>query len=168
MLGRGYLFALAPDEVALLSRCEGQGEVLVLLEVLRVAGAPCSEVDKAWLALHRCLSSDDRDAPLARAVLGRKVLLDRDGALATVLPAEEVGEVARALDTIGEAEFRVRWVNAGDGEGPDGESEELDLLYAWSWFQRLRDHHRAAARAGRAVLFTARLWAASARPGAAA
>ena len=38
----------------------------------------------------------------------------------------------------------------------DGESDELDFLYTWQWFERARDVYARAARERLGVLFTVR------------
>jgi len=154
MLGRGYLYALRPEEARLAEVCVGAAEIRVLLEVWRRAGARVSELDVAWLAIHRSLAHGDAGGLLSRAVLGGRLVTDDQEILATLVHAAEVDAVARALETLSEDDFRDR-CSASQGAELDGESEELDLLYAWGWFQRLRGHYRDAARAGCAVLFAA-------------
>lgn len=154
MLGRGYLYALRPDEARLAEACMDAAEMRVLLEVWRRAGTRISELDVAWLAIHRSLAHGDSGSLLARAVLGGRLVTDDQELLATLVGVGEVTAVARALETLSEDDFRDR-CTATHAPEPDGESEELDLLYAWGWFQRLRGHYRDAACAGCAVLFAA-------------
>jgi hypothetical protein len=167
MLGRGYLYALRPGEARVMEASSSARDVRVLLEVLRTAGARIAELDKAWLPIHRALALGERDGVLSRAVLGGQVVTDGEGLVATLVSAVEVEAVARALEALTEDDFRDRYAACLDGE-PDGETEELDLLYAWGWFQRLRAHYGAAASAGDAVLFAAQVWPADERRGAAA
>ena len=157
MLGRGYLYALHPEEARLAEACTDAAEMRVLLEAWRHAGARISELDVAWLAIHRSLAHGDSGSLLARAVLGGRLVTDDQELLATLVRASEVAAVAGALETLSEDDFRDRCF-ATHAPEPDGESEELDLLYAWGWFQRLRGHYREAAGAGCAVLFAAQKW----------
>jgi len=158
MTGRGYLFALDPDEVRFALSCSSAADLGILLDALR-GGVRTAELDKAWIAIDRCLSSG-KPGPLSAALLGGRPVLRAAGLVASLTPAEVVGEVAEALEAVDEDGFRACYEASVTGE-PDGESEELDILYAWGWFQRLRALYRSAARERRAVLFAGEL-----RPGA--
>jgi len=166
MIGRGYLFALGPEELNLALSHAHRRELQMLVDRFAPTGQ-VAELDKAWLAIDRCLALGFPEGPITRAVLGRAVVADRAGILATLVPPEEVPVVARELERVGEETFREGF-EACAGPDPDGESEELDVLYAWGWFQRLRALYRRAAGEGRAVLFTAELWPGAAREAAAA
>jgi hypothetical protein len=157
MTGRGYLFALDPDEVRLALACTTAADLGLLLEAFR-ADIRTAELDKAWLSIDRCLSG--KPGPLSVALLGGRPVLRAAELVASLTPAEAVAEVARALEEVDEDRFRTCFEATLTGE-PDGESDELDLLYAWGWFQRLRSLYRAASAERRAVLFAGEL-----RPGA--
>jgi len=158
MTGRGYLFALDPDEVRVALSCGTAAELEALLDALR-NGVHTAELDKAWVALDRCLSYG-RPGPLSGAILGGRPVLRAADLVVSLAPAEDVAGIASALEEVDEDRFRACYEAAITGE-PDGESEELDILYAWGWFQRLRALYRSAARERRAVLFAGEL-----RPGA--
>ncbi|MFT3915207.1 MAG: DUF1877 family protein [Anaeromyxobacteraceae bacterium] len=157
MTGRGYLFALDPAEVRLALGCMTSGDLGALLAGWR-GGALTAELDKAWLTIDRCLGAGGKSGASAALLGGIPVVRARD-VIASLIPADQVVEVARVLEGLDLDTFRDCFEASLTGE-PDGESEELDLLYAWGWFQRLRGLYRAAAAARRAVLFAGEL-----RPG---
>ena len=155
MIGRGYLFALRPEEVGMAISCTSASNLHLLLATLGPAGQ-VAELDKAWLAIDRCLALGFPPGPLAWAVLGGRVVAEGAGLVATLVPPEDVVAVAQAVERIEEETFRDGFA-AIAGPEPDGESEELDVLYAWGWFQRLRALYRRAADARQAVLFAGEL-----------
>lgn len=157
MPARGYLFALGEAQLEALRGSEAAADRdRWVTRLLTAWDRPhVEEVDKAWPAIRRSLArgGDADDPDLARALPAAP-----DGAAgppALVVPPEIVPRVARALDGLGEEAFRERFFATLDGE-PDDESAELDYLYTWQWFQRVRALYRRAAAEGRAVLFTAR------------
>lgn len=155
MAGRGYIFALEPDEVRALLECTSHAQVQAVLDPL-CDGPRRSELDRAWVALDRCLSNGRPGGPLARAILGGKPVAATPWQVLRLVPADQVELVAVELGDVTEDLFRARF-EATAGPEPEGESEELDLLYAWGWFQKLRAFYRAAAEAGRAVVFAGEL-----------
>lgn len=166
MIGQGYLFALGAEELNLALSYAHRADLQRLVERMSPTGQ-VAELDKAWLAIDRCLALGFPAGALTQAVLGGVVVADRAGILATLVAPEEVPTVAAALQEVEEEAFRDGFA-ACAGPDPDGESEELDLLYAWGWFQRLRALYRRAADEGRAVLFAGELWPGAARPAEAA
>jgi hypothetical protein len=155
MAGRGYLFALEPDEVRELCACAGAAQVHALLDPL-CQGPRWAELDRAWVAIDRCLAAGRPTGPLARAILGGKPVKATPWQVVRLVPEAETALIAAELAEIDEDTFRSRFETTA-GPEPEGESEELDLLYAWGWFQKLRVFYRAAAESGRAVVFAAEL-----------
>src|SRR5512139_1864147 len=155
MAGRGYLFALEPEEVRELVARPGAAQVQALLDPL-YEGPRWAELDRAWTSIDRCLAAGRPTGPLARAILGGKPVAATPWQVIRLVPEAEAALVAAELADVDEASFRARF-EATAGPEPEGESEELDLLYAWGWFQKLREFYRAAAEAGRAVVFAAEL-----------
>jgi len=118
-----------------------------------------AQSDKAWDAMHRCLSdgtlkpAGGRD-PLPKAVLGGKNLQVGSNYIASLVTPAEVLEVANALNDISEDWLRERYaaLDSSDYAGPWNED---DFEYTWSYFEGVRELFRRAADDGRAVLFTA-------------
>lgn len=115
--------------------------------------------DKAWDVIHRCLAAgtlvwDAGDWPLRGAVLGGESLYFGDDQVVMLLTADEVVEVADALDTVGQPWFRARFVDLAR-HGYRGPTDEDAFDYAWYWFEFLRAFFRKTADENRAMLFTA-------------
>jgi hypothetical protein len=157
--GRGLLFALGPDALAVALALGEAADLARLRDRLERTGARVADVDKSWPILHRCLGCAGGGSPLARAVLGGRPLSEVRGTVTSLVDAAEVGDIWRALEALDEETFRGCYdTTQGD---PDGESEEMDRLYAWDGFKKVRALYRAAAAEGRAVLFVARAAAGS-------
>jgi hypothetical protein len=161
MYGRGYLFAITDDalEEFLGKRSADARERWIggLLEAWDPAYA--AEVDKAWPAIHRCLSTAAHGEPpeqaLRTVLLGGIAVSASASRVASIVGREAVPKVAEALARILEPELRQRFYDSLDHDA-EAESEELEFLYTWQWFERVRDLYRRAAGEGRAVLFTVR------------
>jgi len=118
-----------------------------------------AESDKAWDAMHRALSDGTLSwkggtYPLNHVVLGgRRLYHGRDYILSLKTP-EQVHDIAAALSTIDDPEFRRRYlaIDPRDYDGPHGEA---GFGYTWHWLQNVRRLYDFAARERRHVLFTA-------------
>ena len=116
------------------------------------------ETVHAWDAIHRCLTDGTlrgtSGLPLEIVVLGGLSLYEGDDyIMALKLPAE-VRSAAPRLASIGEREFRARYLTLDPNEY-DGEIGDDDFAYTWEHFQALREFWARAAANGRSVLFTA-------------
>lgn len=118
-----------------------------------------AESDKAWDAIHRCLSNGTLDPaggspPLNRCVLGGEWLHEGDDYIVCFVSRAEVKEVSTALDPVSESWFRDRYFALDPGDY-GGEVGEQDYKYTWDWFQSVRQLFKSAAIEGRSVVFTA-------------
>lgn len=134
------------------------------------------ETDKAWDAIHRCLSDFPPDTPefypqegvtrafalpenhgtypLKVCVLGGKKLMeDESNYFMRLIEPNEVIDAARALENIDKAWLSEKYWTHCRGAWP--EYGEEDLEYTWAYFEDMRDYFRRMAGNGRAVLFTA-------------
>jgi hypothetical protein len=115
------------------------------------------ETDKAWDAIHRCLT-DGRllyasgPFPLAYAVLGGRRLDVGDDYTACLASAARVRKVSKALIDVDEAWMRKRYRALSKTDYGECSAEDFD--YTWTSFQGLPTFFAKAAKAGRAVLFT--------------
>jgi len=157
---RGVHFALAEDDVRRLLAADGNEAILSIVAEIekRWDEAWLAESDKAWDAMHRCLSNgtlyyDEGEYPLNRTVLGGKHLYDAEDTVVAYVAPSEVKDVAAALAPLTEEAFRTRY-DAIDPDEYNGEHGKEDFDTTWSWFQRVRDLYRKAAAGGRAVVFT--------------
>lgn len=155
-------FALTEDqEAALMATCDDT-EVRAFVDEVEMGdweGEPLEcETDKAWDAIHRCLSDGTlgcgrRLSPLDMAVLGGGHHHEGDDYIVAHLRADEVGRVASALETVDQGWMRRRYDDIDPAEYQGLLSDE-DFDYTWSWFTRIRDFYLQAAAARRAVIFT--------------
>src|SRR5262245_7498003 len=117
-----------------------------------------AENDKAWDAIHRALTDgqitwDNGFYPMNHVVLGGELLYTEDDYIMSLKSPEQVRDIAEAISTMTEREFRRRYF-AIDQESYDFPLSDEDYQYTWGWFQEVRDLYQRAARDGRCVLFT--------------
>lgn len=115
------------------------------------------DTDKAWDAIHRCLTDGTVDPgggeyPLSHAVLGGRHL--HDDYYVVYVTAAEARDVSEALEPVDRTWLRRRF-DAIDDTDYGGARDDADFDYTWENFVDVRRFYRRAATAGRAVLFTA-------------
>lgn len=158
----GVHFAITPDhERALLAAAEN-GDTDTVAEIIKEIEESGDDqltvdTDKAWDAIHRCLTAgtldpDDGDYPLSHAVLGGRHL--HDEYYAVYVTAGEVRDIAAALQGIDRAWLQPRFAAIDD---PDyrGARDDDDFDYTWTNFVDVQKFYQQAADGGSAVLFTA-------------
>lgn len=163
MSGRGVHFALsAADEEALFKASQaGDDAVLEFIhEDLeeRWEREWLYETDKAWNAIHRCLTDgellyDNGRPPLSLAILGGYQQLEGPDETVSVKPADNVGEIASALEAVTREQLRERYDSLSETDYASQMSPK-DFDYTWSNFVGLVEFYRRAAEADRAVVFT--------------
>ncbi|TCO62704.1 YfbM family protein [Actinocrispum wychmicini] len=154
----GVHFAVTADQERLLLGGDDAAEELLMDIEENWADPDLSmETDKAWDALHRCfgdgtLDPDGGAYPLSHAILGGRHL--HDEYYVVHVTAAEVRDVADALQRVEKAWLRDRFDSIDD---PDylGPQDDTDFEYTWSNFVDVRGFYERAAKAGRAVVFTA-------------
>jgi hypothetical protein len=160
MACRGVHFAITPSQAEQLLAAAGDHAVMALVEQIEETWDRdnLAESDKAWDAMHRCLT-DGRLAygngpyPLNHCVLGPRQLYHADDYIVSLVSPEEVQAVARALEPISAEWFRDQYANVVPADyAPEYGPEDLE--YTWSWFQRVRALYQQAAARGRAIIFT--------------
>jgi hypothetical protein len=161
----GVHFALTEKEVAhLRSLADEQARLEHLQEVIEPAYLEqqsdfAAESDKSWDAMHRTLADGqltwtDGDYPLKHTVLAGELLYTDPDYIMSLKSPQQVRDIAAALLTITEADFRRRYF-AIDAKSYGCPLTEEDLRYTWDWFQGVRELYARAAKEGRFVLFTA-------------
>lgn len=113
------------------------------------------ESDKAWDAIHRCLTDGKLEwgrTPFHLCILGSDNLYEGEDYLINFLDPDEVKEAAAAIKHIDREELRRRY-DAIDTNSY-GDVSDDDFEYVWSWFSHLRDFFQKAASAHRSMLFT--------------
>lgn len=158
----GVHFVLSEADVVTLRDLEDDEQRLIyvqeVLEERELGGPDAAESDKAWDAMHRALADgqltlEGGEYPLSHAVLGGEIIYQGDDFLMSLKSPPEVRDIAEALRTMTEADFRARYARLGSDY--DGEPGEEDFAYTWEWFQNVRALYLRAAEQGSHVLFTA-------------
>ncbi|WP_433220890.1 YfbM family protein [Dactylosporangium sp. CS-047395] len=117
------------------------------------------EVDKAWDAMHRCLTDGTLrlgrhgGGPLELAVLGGGQHYEGGEYIVAHILADQVPAVAEALDSVDEAWLRERY-DLIDPDDYQGALEDEDFEYTWHYLQDVRNFYKRAAAVGRSVIFT--------------
>lgn len=157
----GVHFALTVEEEAgLLAAVGDDTAVMDLVEQIeeRCDTAHLCESDKAWDAIHRCLTDGRLEYangtyPLNVTVLGGRQLIEGEDYTVSYATAGQVRDIAAELAVIEEPWLRRRY-DALAGTDYAGPHDEDDFDDTWSGLQDLQEFFASAAGAGRAVIFT--------------
>lgn len=161
MLGVHFAISREQERSLLAADDEGDsntvGELLEEIEELWDNDRLKVDSDKAWDAIHRCLSNgtldpDGGEYPLSHAVLGGRHL--HDEFYVVYVSAAEVRDVAEALRGVEQTWLRNRFDRIAD-PSYDGTHDNGDFHYTWENFADVQAFYGRAADAGRAVIFTA-------------
>ena len=114
--------------------------------------------DKAWDAIHRCLSDGTLDPtggtyPLKLAILNGRQLYSKDDYIISLVTPEEVRDVAIGLSRIDQDWLRSRY-DAMDPVASGVSKSDDDWVYTWANFEDLVPFFQKAAAADRYVVFT--------------
>jgi Domain of unknown function (DUF1877) len=161
----GVHFAITPQEVAALKSIADERQRLdhlkETIEESYFDECPefVAESDKAWDAMHRALADgklswDGGSYPLNHAVLAGELLYTNTDYIMSLKDPKQVRDIAAALGSIDEQEFRRRYFEI-DATDYGFDLTEEDFGYTWEWFQNVRDLYKKAAAEGRYVLFSA-------------
>src|SRR5262249_4031598 len=91
--------------------------------------------------------------PLNQAVLGGRLLYDRDDYIITLIEPAAVCDLSEALAQVSECRLARLYVKWCKGAWPEYGPE--DFGYTWHWFTELRPFLARIAPTGRSVVFTA-------------
>jgi hypothetical protein len=157
---RGVLFAITDEVAERLANAPSDRELMQLVEAIEEEWDRdhLAETDKAWDAMHRALSDgtldvEGGDYPLNRVILGGKHLYEGDDYVVALVPSDEVPDVAAALARISEDDFRERYRRLVPKDYAPEWGDD-DLAYTWENFEAVAALYAAAARGGRAIVFT--------------
>lgn len=159
MAARGVHFALTAEEYSRVMDGPGSDEdVMAFVEEIETRWDKdwLQETDKAWDAIHRCLTNGQLeygDDPLSMCVLAHDNIYEDDDYTVCVADADDVKQVVTAIADIDEAEMRRRY-DAIYSEGYAADKSDEDFEYTWNWFVSLREFFIKAAAADRATMFT--------------
>lgn len=136
MAARGVHFSLTKKMAAKLLRADSDEALMELVEDIESDWdeAHLVESDKAWDAIHRCLTDgqlhyDGGEPPLNRVICGGRQLHQGEDYTISFVSADEVQEVARALVPLDEAWLRTRYFAMLDPREYDGQISEDDFGY---------------------------------------
>jgi hypothetical protein len=159
MACRGVHFAISDETAARMRDVEGDDDAL--LEVVSEVEETWDrdwlvETDKAWDAIHRCLTDGSLEwgaSPGHKCILGERNLYEGDDYLINLLSPGDVRVVAATVCPIDKAELRRRY-SALDPAQYDGPMTEEDFEYTWENLRDLQSFFAKAAGQGRWVLFS--------------
>jgi hypothetical protein len=116
------------------------------------------QTDKAWDAIHRCLTDGTLDPnggsyPLRLAVLNGRHLHTGENYIVSLVRPEEVRDVANELRKIDQQWMKNRY-DSLDSNLYDGPKTNEGWEYTWEYFSGLAAFFQKAAEANRFVLFS--------------
>src|SRR5215472_6797860 len=159
---RGVHFAITSDQLGSVLAASNDDDLMKVIERIETGWDEenLAESDKAWDAIHRCLTDDvsgegsDGEYPLNHVICGGRPLHRGEEYIVSLVTPEQVREVSTAIDPVAEHWMRERYFSLLKPDRHDGEVNEADFQYTWTWFENIRDLYRKAAGSGRAVIFT--------------
>ena len=161
MSARGVHFALTAPQVEAILAAKSDRKLMPLVEQIEEAWEKpfVVESDKAWDAIHRCLTDgsllyDSGEYPLNLCICGGRQLHRGGDYTVSFVSDLQARDVAMALDKVSKTWMRRRYFRLDPEEYNDVEIAEEDFRYTWQNFLDVRRFYRKAARAGRAVIFT--------------
>jgi hypothetical protein len=162
MPGRGVHFAVSPAHEKVLLAAKADRKVMELVEGIEEAWEEpfVCETDKAWDAIHRCLTDGtllyvSGEYPLNHCICGGRQLFRGRDYTVSYVSAPQVKDVAKALPKITKAWMRQRYNKLNPEEYDEVEIGDEDFDYTWENFLHLRRFYKKAAEVRRAVIFTA-------------
>jgi len=162
MACRGVHFAITDADLNAL-REAGSDEALIeiIQEVIedrweKDAGFVC-ETDKAWDAIHRCLTDgrlecENGTEPLRFCILGGEQLYSGEDYIVSLVTHEKLQALAESLAQVTPEFIGQRYSELPDDYGMEKSLE--DCQYTWDWFSDLPAFFDRAEEAGRHVIFT--------------
>ena len=158
MSSLGVHFAIGAEQATRLLAAADDEELVAIVEEIEEAWESAFETDKAWDALHRCLSDGtlnitSGEPPLNQVFFGGRVLNEEPEYFVVLTTPDEVKEIAQALAKVTEPWLRSRYFER-PFSGYQGEKSEEDWKYAVAHFEGLPEFFERAANEGWHVIFT--------------
>jgi hypothetical protein len=161
MSARGVHFALSRTQVRALLAAKSDRKLISLIEQIEDSWEIpfLAESDKAWDAIHRCLTDGSLlyisgEYPLNHCICGGRQLHRGRGYTVSFVTVRQVKDVAAALGKITKGWMRKRYDQIDPEEYNEVEMGDDDFSYSWGNFLDVRRFYKKAAQAGRAVIFT--------------
>lgn len=162
MACRGVFFALSPAQKEHLVMLDSDEKRLNYIQEEIEAGwdeAHSLETDKAWDAIHRCLTDGTltvarSSAPLGKLILGGVQLYsDPQTYIINLVDDGDLPEVSAALRAVTKDWLKARYDRLRGTDYPQLVSEQ-DWEYTWEWFSSIPDFVDRAVREGHSLVFT--------------
>lgn len=155
---RGVHFAITAEQAARLLEASDDDALRAVVEEIEEAWECAYETDKAWDAIHRCLSngtliSGVGEPPLNRVFFGGRTLNQKSDYFVVLVTPPEVAQIAHALSEVTETWLRSRYFDVPFPDYQDEKSED-DFAYTVGNFRGLPEFFARAASDGRYVIFT--------------
>ena len=161
MSARGVHFAVTVAQARALVAAKSDRVLMSLIEQIEEAWEKpfVVESDKAWDAIHRCLTDgtllyESGEYPLNLCICGGRQLFRGRGYTVSFVSARKVKDVAKALVKVTKVWMHRRYSLIDSNEYNEVEMGEEDFGYTWENFLDVRRFYKKAAEADRAVIFT--------------
>lgn len=158
---RGVHFAITNEERGRLLAAQSDEKLLELISdeiEERWDREWLVQTDKAWDAIHRCLTDgklayENGGYPLRLCILGGRQLYHGDDYVVSLKESSQCADIAAALGEVDEGWLRKRYF-AIVPEDYGRELTEEDFEYTLQWFSELPSFYSKAGKANRSVIFT--------------
>ena len=161
MSARGVHFALTPTQAKQLLAAKSDRKLMGLIDAIEETWEQpfVVETDKAWDAMHRCLTDGSLlyvsgEYPLNHCICGGRQLIRGRAYTVSFVSRPQVKDVAAALAKVTKAWLRKRYDKIDPDDYDEVEMGDEDFRYTWDNFLAVRRFYKKAAEAGRAVIFT--------------
>lgn len=118
------------------------------------------QTDKAWDAIHRCLTDGTltiarSSTPLGKLILGGTQLYsDTQSYIVNLIEHGELSEISAALRTVTKEWMKGRYEQLRTTDYPQESVSDQDWEYTWDWFSGIPEFIARADGEGRTVIFT--------------
>jgi len=163
MACRGVFFALSSSQREhLLALSTDSARLQYIQEDIEAAWdeAHLLQTDKAWEAIHRCLTGGTlvvgrSSSPLGKLILGGTQLYsDTQSYIVNLIEHGELSEISVALKTVTKEWMKSRYEQLRNTDYPQEFVSEQDWEYTWDWFSGIPEFIARADVEGCTVIFT--------------
>jgi hypothetical protein len=160
---RGVFFALSSSQREhLLGLSSDSDRLQYIQEDIEAAWdeAHFLQTDKAWDAIHRCLTDETlttarSTSPLGKLILGgRQLYSDTQSYIVNLIEHGELSEISVALKIVTKEWMKARYEQLRNTDYPQEFVSEQDWEYTWDWFSGIPEFIARADGDGCAVIFT--------------
>jgi hypothetical protein len=163
MACRGVFFALSSSEKEHLLALESDKKRMEYIqEEIEEAWdeAHLLQIDKAWEAIHRCLTDGSLTVsrssnPLGKLIVGGiQLYSDTQTYIINLIESSELPEISTALKVVTKEWLKARYEQLRSTDYPQEFTSEQDWEYTWDWFSGIPEFVVRAAQEGRSIIFT--------------